>query len=137
MRKTIASRLKEAQNICASLTTAQQVDMSALMAWRTKYKEEIAASRGVRLGYMGAFAKATSMAAQQVPEINASIDTDREIITYRDYVDISIAVSTPKGLVTPVVRNCEAKGLVQIEKEIGEMAAKVSQTPTQLRRNTS
>ncbi|RKK14244.1 hypothetical protein BFJ66_g13566 [Fusarium oxysporum f. sp. cepae] len=104
MRKTIATRLKQSQNTCASLTTVQEIDMTALMRWRVKYKEDVAKQYGVRLGYMGAFAKATALAAKQVPEINASIDTDREVITYRDYVDISIAVSSPKGLVTPVAR---------------------------------
>ncbi|KNB13478.1 hypothetical protein FOXG_12971 [Fusarium oxysporum f. sp. lycopersici 4287] len=104
MRKTIATRLKQSQNTCASLTTVQEIDMTALMQWRVKYKEDVAKQYGVRLGYMGAFAKATALAAKQVPEINASIDTDREVITYRDYVDISIAVSSPKGLVTPVAR---------------------------------
>ncbi|CAG9937483.1 unnamed protein product [Clonostachys rosea f. rosea IK726] len=124
MRKTIATRLKESQNRCASLTTVQRVDMSALMDWRAKYKESVAKVHDVRLGYMGAFAKATSLAAQQVPQVNASIDTDREIITYRDYVDISIAVSTPKGLVTPVIRNCESKSIIELERVIGAMAKK-------------
>ncbi|POR30981.1 Uncharacterized protein TPAR_08799 [Tolypocladium paradoxum] len=127
MRKTIATRLKQSQNTCASLTTVQRVDMSALMAWRAKYKEEVAETQGVRLGYMGAFAKATSLAAQQVPQVNASIDTEREVITYRDYVDISIAVSTPKGLVTPVIRNCEEMDLIEIEREIAAMAKKAGQ----------
>ncbi|KAJ6445335.1 dihydrolipoamide succinyltransferase [Purpureocillium lavendulum] len=94
-----------------------RLDMTALMAWRAKYKDAIAETQGVRLGYMGAFAKAATLAAQQVPRINAGIDTDREIITYRDYVDISIAVSTPKGLVTPVVRDCQAKNVVEIERD--------------------
>ncbi|VUC28256.1 unnamed protein product [Clonostachys rosea] len=124
MRKTIATRLKESQNRCASLTTVQRVDMSALMDWRAKYKESVAKAHDVRLGYMGAFAKATSLAAQQVPQINASIDTEREIITYRDYVDISIAVSTPKGLVTPVIRNCESKSIIELERDVGAMAKK-------------
>ncbi|KAJ0137787.1 hypothetical protein HZ326_19253 [Fusarium oxysporum f. sp. albedinis] len=118
MRKTIATRLKQSQNTCASLTTVQEIDMTALMRWRVKYKEDVAKQYGVRLGYMGAFAKATALAAKQVPEINASIDTDREVITYRDYVDISIAVSSPKGLVTPVVRDCDLLSIIELEKEI-------------------
>ncbi|UNI23705.1 Dihydrolipoyllysine-residue succinyltransferase [Purpureocillium takamizusanense] len=124
MRKTIATRLKQSQDTCASLTTVQRVDMSNIMAWRAKYKEAVAESHGVKLGYMGAFAKAATLAAQRIPQINASIDTGREIITYRDYVDISIAVSTPKGLVTPVVRDCETKNVLEIERDIGAMAKK-------------
>ncbi|TXB98192.1 hypothetical protein FocTR4_00013345 [Fusarium oxysporum f. sp. cubense] len=87
MRKTIAARLKQSQNTCASLTTIQEVDMTNIIAWRAKYKEEVAEEHGVRLGYMGAFTKATTLAAQKVPQINAMIDTEKEIITYRDYVD--------------------------------------------------
>ncbi|KAI3581737.1 hypothetical protein IWW34DRAFT_804379 [Fusarium oxysporum f. sp. albedinis] len=124
MRKTIATRLKQSQNTCASLTTVQEIDMTALMRWRVKYKEDVAKQYGVRLGYMGAFAKATALAAKQVPEINASIDTDREVITYRDYVDISIAVSSPKGLVTPVVRDCDLLSIIELEKEIAIVAQK-------------
>lgn len=100
--------------------------MSALMAWRAKNKEAVAKMHDVRLGYMGAFTKATSLAAQRVPQINASIDTDRGFITYRDYVDISIAVSTPKGLVTPVIRDCETKSIVEIERAVGLVAQKAS-----------
>ncbi|KAL6922663.1 hypothetical protein FSST1_006689 [Fusarium sambucinum] len=124
MRKTISTRLKQSQNTCASLTTVQKIDMTALMQWRAKYKEDVAKHYGVRLGYMGAFAKATALAAKKVPEINASIDTDREVITYRDYVDISIAVSSPKGLVTPVVRNCDSLSIVELEKEIATVSQK-------------
>ncbi|EXK38452.1 hypothetical protein FOMG_08843 [Fusarium oxysporum f. sp. melonis 26406] len=124
MRKTIATRLKQSQNTCASLTTVQEIDMTALMQWRVKYKEDVAKQYDVRLGYMGAFAKATALAAKQVPEINASIDTDREVITYRDYVDISIAVSSPKGLVTPVVRDCDLLSIIELEKEIAIVAQK-------------
>ncbi|KAK2669640.1 hypothetical protein RAB80_015166 [Fusarium oxysporum f. sp. vasinfectum] len=124
MRKTIATRLKQSQNTCASLTTVQEIDMTALMKWRTKYKEDVAKQYGIRLGYMGAFTKATALAAKQVPEINASIDTDREVIIYRDYVDISIAVSSPKGLVTPVVKDCDLLSIVELEKEIAIVAQK-------------
>ncbi|KAL6884480.1 putative dihydrolipoamide succinyltransferase [Trichoderma evansii] len=124
MRKTIATRLKQSQNTCASLTTVQEIDMTALMQWRSKYRVEVAKRHGVRLGYMGAFAKATALAAKQVPEINASIDTDREVITYRDYVDINIAVSSPKGLVTPVVKNCDVLSIVELERNIAIVAQK-------------
>ncbi|KAL7759174.1 hypothetical protein ACKLNR_011601 [Fusarium oxysporum f. sp. zingiberi] len=124
MRKTIATRLKQSQNTCASLTTVQEIDMTALMQWRTKYKEDVAKQYGIRLGYMGAFTKATALAAKQVPEINASIDTDREVIIYRDYVDISVAVSSSKGLVTPVVKDCDLLSIVELEKEIAIVAQK-------------
>ncbi|KAF4975590.1 hypothetical protein FZEAL_7643 [Fusarium zealandicum] len=124
MRRTISSRLKQSQNTCASLTTIQEVDLTNLMAWRAKYKEEVAEEHGVRLGYMGAFTKATTLAALQVPQVNAAIDTDKEIITYRDYVDISIAVSAPKGLVTPVLRNTNALSIVELEREVARWAKK-------------
>ncbi|KZL80781.1 dihydrolipoyllysine-residue e2 component [Colletotrichum incanum] len=124
MRKTIASKLKQSQNMTASLTTINEVDMSALMAWRAKNKEDVMKRHGVRLGYMGAFTKATCLAAQQVPQLNASIDTEKEIITYRDYVDISIAVSAPKGLITPVLRNVDSLDIIGIERGVAELAAK-------------
>ncbi|GJC80405.1 dihydrolipoyllysine-residue succinyltransferase component of 2-oxoglutarate dehydrogenase complex, mitochondrial [Colletotrichum liriopes] len=98
--------------------------MSALMAWRAKNKEDVMKRHGVRLGYMGAFTKATCLAAQQVPQLNASIDTEKEIITYRDYVDISIAVSAPKGLITPVLRNVDSLDIIGIERGVAELAAK-------------
>ncbi|KAH6896674.1 hypothetical protein B0T10DRAFT_526083 [Thelonectria olida] len=124
MRKTIAARLKQSQNTCASLTTIQEVDMTNLIAWRAKYRDEVAEKHGVRLGYMGAFTKATTLAALEVPQINAAIDTDKEIITYRDYVDVSLAVSAPKGLVTPVVRNTNALSIVELEREVAALAKK-------------
>lgn len=126
MRKTIAARLKQSQDTCASLTTIQEIDMTNLMAWRAKYRDEVAEEHGVRLGYMGAFTKATTLAAMAVPQINAAIDTEKEVITYRDYVDISIAVSSPKGLVTPVVRNANALSIVELEREVATVAKKVS-----------
>ncbi|KAF6815215.1 dihydrolipoamide succinyltransferase [Colletotrichum sojae] len=124
MRKTIAAKLKQSQNMTASLTTINEVDMSALMQWRARNKEDVMKRHGVRLGYMGAFTKATCLAAQQVPQLNASIDTEKEIITYRDYVDISIAVSAPKGLITPVLRNVESLDIIGIERGVAELAAK-------------
>ncbi|KAL2687824.1 hypothetical protein Neosp_005393 [[Neocosmospora] mangrovei] len=124
MRRTIASRLKQSQNTCASLTTIQEVDMTNLMAWRAKYKEEVAEKYGVRLGYMGAFTKATTLAALEIPQINAAIDTEKEVTTWRDYVDISIAVSAPKGLVTPVLRNTHTLSIVELEREVAALAKK-------------
>ncbi|RMJ18862.1 hypothetical protein CDV36_001465 [Fusarium kuroshium] len=124
MRRTIASRLKQSQNTCASLTTIQEVDMTNLMAWRSKYKEEVAEKYGVRLGYMGAFTKATTLAALEIPQVNAAIDTDKEVTTWRDYVDISIAVSAPKGLVTPVLRNTHTLSIVELERDVAALAKK-------------
>ncbi|KAM0335141.1 hypothetical protein ACHAQA_000182 [Verticillium albo-atrum] len=124
MRKTIATRLKQSQNECASLTTLQEIDMTNIIAWRTQYREEVADQHGVRLGYMGAFAKATTLAAQAVPEMNAAIDMARETIVFRDYVDISIAVSAPKGLITPVLRNTESMSIVELEREVAALAKK-------------
>ncbi|KAJ4344085.1 hypothetical protein N0V95_006377 [Ascochyta clinopodiicola] len=124
MRLTIAKRLKDSQNLTASLTAMQQVDITALMQFRKLHKENVLQQFGVRLGYMGAFVRAATLAALEVPEINASMSTEDAYITYRDYVDISVAVSTPKGLVTPVLRSCESKDIVAIEKEIASFAKK-------------
>ncbi|EXF84026.1 dihydrolipoyllysine-residue succinyltransferase [Colletotrichum fioriniae PJ7] len=124
MRKTIATKLKQSQNATASLTCIEEVDMTNLMAWRAKNKEAVMKRYGVKLGYMGAFTKATCLAAERVPQINAAMDTEKEIITYRDYVDISIAVSAPKGLVTPVLRNVESLDIVGIERGVAELADK-------------
>ncbi|KAI5458623.1 hypothetical protein BGZ63DRAFT_391761 [Mariannaea sp. PMI_226] len=124
MRKTIAAKLKQSQDTCASLTTVQEVDMANLIAWRSKYRDSIAEEHGVRLGYMGAFTKAATLAAQQVPRVNAAIDTEEGIITYRDYVDVSIAVSAPKGLVTPVIRNANDLSIVELERQVASLAKK-------------
>lgn len=126
MRLRIAERLKESQNKAASLTTFNEIDMSTLMTFRSKYKEEILKKHGVKLGFMGAFAKACSLALQELPAANASIEdgVDGKDIVYRDYVDMSIAVATPKGLVTPVVRNVERLSIIGIEKEISDFGKK-------------
>jgi len=124
MRLRIAERLKEAQNTAASLTTFNEVDMSSLMEMRNLYKEEVLKRTGVKLGFMSAFSKAVCLAMKEVPAVNASIEgTD---IVYRDYVDISVAVATDKGLVTPVVRNAESLDFVGIEKAIFDLAVKVT-----------
>ena len=124
MRLRIAERLKQSQNDAASLTTFNEVDMSALMGLRKKYKDEVLEAHGTRLGFMGAFAKASTLALKEIPAVNASIEGG-DTIVYRDYVDISVAVSSPKGLVTPVVRNCESLDIVGLEKGIAAMAQKV------------
>ncbi|KAJ1562245.1 2-oxoglutarate dehydrogenase complex E2 component [Cladochytrium tenue] len=122
MRLKIASRLKESQNTAASLTTFNEVDMSNLMDFRNKYKEAVFERYGVKLGFMSAFIKATCHAIAAVPEVNARIEGDE--IVYSDYVDISVAVATPKGLVTPVIRNCESLSMIQAEQAMAELGKK-------------
>lgn len=116
MRKRIAERLKEAQNTAAMLTTFNEMDMSALIDLRKEYKDAFEKRHGAKLGFMSAFVKACTVALQEQPEVNAFIDGDD--IVYRDYVDISVAVSTPKGLVVPAVRGCENMNFATIEKTI-------------------
>ena len=127
MRLRIAERLKQSQNTAASLTTFNEVDMSNIMGFRKQYKDEILKKTGVKLGFMGAFSKAAICAMKDVPAVNASIEGPGggDTIVYRDYVDISVAVATPKGLVTPVVRNAESMEMVQIEQEIANLGKKV------------
>lgn len=122
MRLRIAERLKQSQNTSASLTTFNEIDMSALIALRQKYKEPILKSQEVKLGFMGLFAKASCLALKSVPAANSSIEGEE--IVYRDYVDLSVAVATPKGLVTPVVKNCESMDVVEIERNISELGKK-------------
>ncbi len=122
MRLRIAERLKESQNAAASLTTFNEIDMSSLMSMRKKYKDEIQKEHDVKLGFMSAFAKACALALKEIPSANASIEGDE--IVYRDYVDLSVAVATPKGLVTPVVRNIETMNFLQIENEIAFLGKK-------------
>ncbi|KAK4056921.1 hypothetical protein OIO90_002171 [Microbotryomycetes sp. JL221] len=116
MRLRIAERLKQSQNTAAFLTTFNEIDMSALMSFRSKFKDEILKRHGVKLGFMSAFVKASCLALQEFPVANASIEEDQ--IVYRDYVDVSVAVSTEKGLVTPVLRNAESMSFLDIEQGI-------------------
>ncbi len=118
LRLTIAKRLKEAQNTAALLTTFNDVDMSAVIAARTQYKDLFEKKHGIRLGFMGFFVKAVALAARDVPSVNASIDGEE--IVYRDYLDVSVAVSAPKGLVVPVVRNAQGMSFAEIEKTIAD-----------------
>ena len=118
LRQTIARRLKEAQNTAAMLTTFNDVDMTAVIEARAKYKDLFEKKHGVRLGFMGFFAKAACLALKDIPNVNASIDGDE--IVYHDYVDISVAVSSPGGLVVPVVRNADTMSVAQIERTIGD-----------------
>ena len=96
-----------------------QIDMSSIMDFRSLYKDGILKNEGVKLGFMSAFARAACLALKEIQSANASMEGDQ--IVYRDYVDLSVAVATPKGLVTPVVRNAEGMGLVEIEKAIAEL----------------
>jgi len=122
LRQTIARRLKDAQNTAAMLTTYNEVDMTNIMEMRSQYKELFIKKHGVKLGFMSFFVKACVQALKDVPAVNAEIDgTD---IIYKNYYDISIAVGTPKGLVVPVLRDCDERSLDGIEKGIGELGAK-------------
>jgi len=122
LRQTIAKRLKSAQDTAALLTTFNDVDMSAVMEARATYKDLFEKKHGVRLGFMGFFTKAVALAARDVPAVNAQIDGDE--IVYHNYLDVSVAVSAPNGLVVPVVRNADAMSFAQIEKAIGDFGAK-------------
>ena len=126
MRMRIAERLKQSQNTAASLTTFNEIDMSSLLEFRARNKDRLLKQTGVKLGFMGAFAKACSLALREIPAANASIEGEGlgDTIVYHDYVDLSVAVSTEKGLVTPVVRNVENMGILQIEQEILNMGLK-------------
>lgn len=118
LRQTIAKRLKGAQDTAALLTTFNDVDMTAVIEARAKYKDLFAKKHDIKLGFMGFFAKAAHLALKDVPSVNAQIDGDE--IVYHDYVDISVAVSAPNGLVVPVVRDVDKKGFAQIEKDIAD-----------------
>jgi 2-oxoglutarate dehydrogenase E2 component (dihydrolipoamide succinyltransferase) len=118
LRQTIATRLKEAQNTAAMLTTFNDVDMSAVMEARAKYKDLFEKKHGVRLGFMGFFVKAAVQALRDVPAVNASIEGEE--IVYRHYVDVSVAVSAPNGLVVPVVRDAQDMSVATIEKTIAD-----------------
>jgi 2-oxoglutarate dehydrogenase E2 component (dihydrolipoamide succinyltransferase) len=122
LRKTVSRRLVEAKNTTAMLTTFNEVDMSRIMELRTKNKEAFNKKHGVNLGFMSFFTKAVCFALQEWPAVNAYIDGDE--IIYHDYCDISIAVSAPKGLVVPVIRNAESLSMAEIEKKVIELAGK-------------
>ncbi len=122
LRQTIAKRLKEAQDTAALLTTFNDCDMSAVMATRDRYKESFEKKHGVKLGFMSFFAKAACLALKDFPSVNAQIQGDE--IVYFDYVDLSVAVSAPNGLVVPVVRNVDQMGFADIEKAIGAFGKK-------------
>src|SRR3954449_9357668 len=118
LRQTVARRLKEAQNTAAMLTTFNDVDMTAVIEARARYKDLFEKKHGIRLGFMGFFVKACALAAKDVPSVNASIEGDE--IVYHDYLDVSVAVSVPKGLVVPVIRNADKLSFAEIEKTIAD-----------------
>lgn len=122
LRKTISRRLVEAKNTTAMLTTFNEVDMTNIMAIRTRFKDKFKEKHGVGLGFMSFFAKACAVALAEWPSVNAYIDGDQ--LVYHDYADISIAVSTPRGLTVPVIRNVESLGMADIEKKVIELAGK-------------
>jgi 2-oxoglutarate dehydrogenase E2 component (dihydrolipoamide succinyltransferase) len=122
LRKTVARRLKEAQNTAAMLTTFNEADMSAIMAARNKYKDNFERKHGVKLGFMSFFVKACIAGLKEIPNVNAEIDGDD--IIYKNFYDIGIAVGTDRGLVVPVVRDVDHKSMAEIEKEIGELGMK-------------
>ncbi|MBX7531835.1 2-oxoglutarate dehydrogenase complex dihydrolipoyllysine-residue succinyltransferase [Qipengyuania sp. 1XM1-15A] len=125
MRQTIAKRLKGAQENAALLTTFNDVDMSAVIEARSKYKDLFAKKHDIRLGFMGFFAKAACLALKDVPAVNAYIEGDE--IVYHDYVDISVAVSAPNGLVVPVIRDAQDKGFARIEKDIADFGKRAKE----------
>ena len=122
LRQTVAKRLKMAQETAALLTTFNDVDMSAVIAAREKYKELFEKKHGVKLGFMSFFTKAVALAVHDIPSVNAQIDGDE--IVYHNYLDVSVAVSAPNGLVVPVVRNAEKLSFADIEKTIGDFGAR-------------
>jgi len=122
LRQTVAKRLKSAQETAALLTTFNDVDMTAVIGARAKYKDLFEKKHGVRLGFMGFFTKAVTMALRDIPAVNAQIEGDE--IVYNNFADISVAVSAPNGLVVPVIRNAESLSVAQIEKTIGDFGKK-------------
>jgi 2-oxoglutarate dehydrogenase E2 component (dihydrolipoamide succinyltransferase) len=122
LRKTISRRLVESKNTTAMLTTFNEVDMTRIMEVRKQYKDKFKEAHSVNLGFMSFFAKACSIALAEWPSVNAYIDGDQLI--YHDYADISIAVSTPRGLTVPVIRNVESLSMADIEKKVLELAGK-------------
>ena len=125
LRQTVARRLKDAQNTAALLTTFNDCDMSAVIEARNTYKDAFEKKHGVRLGFMGFFAKAACLALKDIPAVNARIEGDE--IVYPPYVDISVAVSAPNGLVVPVVRDCQDLSFAGIEKAIGDYGKKAKE----------
>jgi len=124
LRKTISERLVFAKNSTAMLTTFNEVDMGPILAIRKKYRDSFYKKYGVGIGFMSFFSKACALALQEFPAVNAQLDVENGKVIYHDYVDISIAVSTPKGLVVPVIKNAESLSMDGIEKEVKRLAVR-------------
>lgn len=124
MRRTIASRLVSAKNNTAMLTTFNEVDLTEVMALRKKYQDRFVEKYGIKLGFMSLFSKACAKVLMEMPDVNAQIDTETNEIIYHDFADISIAISTPTGLVVPPVKNVESLKFHEIESAIKDLAAK-------------
>lgn len=124
MRQRVAARLKDAQNTAAMLTTFQECDMGQLMEMRNRHKEEFHHKHGIKLGFMSAFVKAATAALQELPAVNAYIDDATKEIVYREYIDISVAVASPTGLVVPVLRNTESMTFADVERNIANFGRK-------------
>ena len=124
MRQTIAKRLVSAKNTTAMLTTFNEVDMTAILALREKYQDKFLKKYGIKLGFMSIFAKACAKVLLEMPDVNASIDTATNEIIYHDYADISLAISTPTGLVVPPIHNVESLNFADFEKKLKDLAAK-------------
>lgn len=124
MRQRVAARLKGAQNTAAMLTTFQECDMGNFMELRKRHKDEFEKKHGVRLGFMSVFVKAATAALQEIPAVNAYIDDEAKEVVYREFVDISVAVASPTGLVVPVLRNTETMNFADVEKNIAMYAQK-------------
>ncbi|HEX9965007.1 MAG TPA: 2-oxoglutarate dehydrogenase complex dihydrolipoyllysine-residue succinyltransferase [Allosphingosinicella sp.] len=125
LRQTVARRLKEAQNTAALLTTFNDVDMTAVMEARSRYKDLFEKKHGIRLGFMSFFVKAAVLAARDVPSVNAYIEGEE--IVYHDYVDVSVAVSAPNGLVVPVIRDAQALSFAEVEKTIADFGKRAKE----------
>lgn len=124
MRQTIAKRLVSAKNTTAMLTTFNEVDMSAVMAFREKYQDRFVKKYGIKLGFMSLFAKACAKVLLEMPDVNAFIDSTTNELVYHDYADISLAISTPNGLVVPPIRNVESLNFAQFEQKLKALAVK-------------
>jgi 2-oxoglutarate dehydrogenase E2 component (dihydrolipoamide succinyltransferase) len=124
LRKTVAKRLKESQNTYAQVCTFQEVDMSNIMTMRKELGENFQKTHGIKLGFMSFFIRACTIALQERPIVNSVIDPEGENVISRNYVDISVAVSGPNGLVVPVLRDCDQKGFADLEKGLNELASK-------------
>lgn len=124
MRRTIAKRLVSAKNETAMLTTFNEVDLTEVMALRKKYQEKFVEKYGIKLGFMSLFAKACAKVLMEMPDVNARLDTESNELVYHDYADISVAISTPSGLVVPPVHNVESLSFAEVEYAIKDLATK-------------